>query len=294
MSPDRPAPSHVIAHLSDPHLRADGLFAGRIDSAARLRECLERVAASGERIDAVVVSGDLTATAAPAAYELLRGILEPAAQRLGAALVVVAGNHDERRPLARALTGADSDAPLDTVTTIRGLRILGLDSCRPGYHSGGLSDEQYDWLSGQLATPAEHGTLLVMHHPPLAYRSTLMQLLDFDDPGRLADVVRGSDVRAILGGHLHAPTFGALDGIPVFVAAGVSYVDDAAAPRGALLAVDGPQSWNLVEVHADQVTCTVAPARAHPSWSALSQEVLDLLAEVAGEDRRELFSRKRG
>lgn len=289
----RPPPTHVIAHLSDPHLVAgDGLLAGRIDTRAQLRKALSRVEASGERIDAVVISGDLADRGDEAAYELLRTIVEPVVERLGCALVLTGGNHDERRPMARVLHGRDTDDPQDTVTTVHGLRVVAVDSAVPGYHHGGLSDAQYAWLAGVLATPAEHGTLLVVHHAPITYRSPVMQLLDFRDAGRLRRVLEGTDVRAVLSGHLHVTSFGTLGGIPVLVAGGVSYVDDVGAPRHLLMGVDGPQSWNLVEVHRDGVVSTVVPVEQHETWPALSPAVSEFMDTVPEEDRAEVFSRK--
>src|SRR4051794_22246284 len=184
-----PAPSHVIAHLSDPHLLAgDRLLAGHIDTAAQLRKALARIEVSSESIDALVISGDLTDTGDPAAYDLLRQIVEPVVARLRCALVLTGGNHDERRPLARALHGKDTDEPQDTVTHVRGLRIIAVDSAVPGHHHGGFSDAQYAWLTDELAEAAEHGTILVIHHAPVIYRSPVMQLLDFDDVARLRQV----------------------------------------------------------------------------------------------------------
>lgn len=288
-----PAPTHVLAHLSDPHLLADGsLLHGRIDTADRLRRCLERIEGSGEQIDAVVLSGDLTDAADPAAYALLREFVEPVAQRLGAQVVWTGGNHDERRPLARELFGVDSDEPQDTVTVIHGLRVLAVDTALPGRHDGGLSDHQFDWLTGKLDEPAEHGTILVMHHPPLVYRSPWMQLLDFGQLGRLRETLEGTDVRAILSGHLHVPTFGMLGRTPVHVAGGVSYADDVGAPRDCLMAVDGAQSWNLVEVHADQVVASVVPASQQTTWPALSRAVAEHLAAIPPDDQRDVFATK--
>lgn len=297
----RPAPTHIIAHLSDPHLLAgDRLLSGHIDTAGQLRQALSRVEESKESIDAIVLSGDLTESADPDAYALLLQIAQPVADRLGAALVMTGGNHDERRALAAALFGADTDAPQDRVTYLRGLRLITLDSAVPGYHHGGFSDSQYDWLAAELATPAEFGTILVMHHPPITYRSPTMAMLDFEDPARLGRVLAGSDVRAILSGHLHVTTYGTLSGIPVIVAGGVCYVDDVGEPRELMIAVDGPQSWNLVELHAGvegeragEVVASVAPVAHHPRWPALSDAVRDYLMTVPAADRREVFSRKR-
>ena len=303
MGPPTPrlAPTHVIAHLSDPHLVAgDRLLSGHIDTAAQLRQALSRVEESQEAIDAIVISGDLTDSGDPAAYRLLLEVARPVADRLGAVLVTTGGNHDERRPLAATLYGLDTDEPQDRVTDVRGLRVITLDSAVPGYHHGGFSDAQYDWLASELATAADYGTILVMHHPPITYRSPTMAMLDFDDPARLRSIVVGSDVRALLCGHLHVTTFGALAGIPVIVAGGVSYVDDVGAPRGLMIGVDGPQSWNLVELHAarggepaGEVVASVAPVARHPRWPALSDAVRDYLATVPLNERREVFSRKR-
>lgn len=295
LSGGRPAPTHVIAHLSDPHLLGtpQRRLAGRIDTAQQLRRALDRVESSGEAIDALVISGDLADRGEPAAYELLLELVQPVVDRLGCELVLTGGNHDERAPLARVLFGVEGDDPQDRVTTVRGLRLITLDSAVPGYHHGGFSDDQYAWLASELATPAEHGTILVIHHAPITYRSPVMQLLDFDDVDRLRAALVGTDVRAVLSGHLHVTSFGTLGHVPVIVAGGVSYVDDVGAPRTLLMGIDGPQSWNLVEVHADEVVATVVPVAQHETWPALSEAVMDYMATVPPEEQREVFSLKR-
>jgi 3',5'-cyclic AMP phosphodiesterase CpdA len=276
------------------HLIAgDALLHGHIDTASQLHKALARVEQSAQHFDALVLSGDLTDQGQPEAYTLLREIVEPVAERLRAPVVMTGGNHDERRALALGLNGADTDEPQDAVTMVRGLRIISLDSALPGFHHGGFSDTQYDWLSTQLAQPAEHGTILVMHHPPIRYRSPMMQLLDFEDAPRLRAALEGTDVRAILSGHLHVTSFGTLGTIPVFVAGGVSYVDDAGAPRELLVGVDGPQSWNLIEVHADDVVGTVVPVEQHKSWPAINEAVIAYIGTVPEEQRRAVFSTKR-
>lgn len=289
-----PAPTHVIAHLSDVHLLAGGaLLHGHIDTASQLHQTLARVEQSAQHFDALVLSGDLTDRGQPEAYTLLREIVDPVAERLRVPIVMTGGNHDERRALAQCLYGIDTDEPQDDVTLVRGLRIISMDSALPGFHHGGFSDAQYDWLSKQLARPAEHGTILVMHHPPIRYHSPMMQLLDFEDVTRLRAALEGTDVRAILSGHLHVTSFGTLGTIPVFVAGGVSYVDDAGAPRELLVGVDGPQSWNLIEVHPDDVVGTVVPVEQHKSWPAIKETVLEYIASLPEEQRRTVFSTKR-
>ena len=114
------------------------------------------------------------------------------------------GNHDERAAYARGLLRQRHDGCQDRVHEVGGLRVVALDTSVPGYHHGELTDDQLAWLREQLATPAPYGTLLALHHPPIPV-PMLRGRRDhrLDDQHRLAEVLEGSDVRAILGGHFH-------------------------------------------------------------------------------------------
>ena len=162
-----PTPRHVIAHVSDPHLLADSLQYGVIDTRAHLERALGRLAAVHPRPQALVFTGDLADRAEPAAYARLRELVEPAAAAMGAQVVWVMGNHDERTAYAQGLFDSDDDGPQDRVHDVDGLRIVALDTSVPGYHHGEVTDDQLAWLADVLATPAEHGTILALHHPPI-------------------------------------------------------------------------------------------------------------------------------
>jgi 3',5'-cyclic AMP phosphodiesterase CpdA len=47
------------------------------------------------------------------------------------------------------------------------LRLVLLDTTRPGEDPGALDAERLDWLDGELAAAPGISTLLAMHHPPL-------------------------------------------------------------------------------------------------------------------------------
>ena len=188
------APRHVIAHLSDPHLIADGgLHYGVVDNVANLRRALDRLAAVRPAPQALVFTGDLADQAAPDAYATLRSIVEPAAAEMGAIVVWTMGNHDERAPFAAGLFDSADDGFQDRVHEVDGLRIVALDTSVPGYHHGELRPEQLAWLADVLATPAEHGTLLAMHHPPLPLPMLrAAELIELHDQQALADVIAGT------------------------------------------------------------------------------------------------------
>src|SRR5699024_2194286 len=107
-----------------------------------------------------------------------------------------------------------------------GTRAITLDTSVPGAGHGRLEQDQLDWLRTVLAEPSRGGSVLIMHHPPLVARTPLLRALDLTDSAPLAEVLAGSDVRMILSGHYHPPMDGAVAGIPVHVAPGITNVMD--------------------------------------------------------------------
>ena len=289
-----PAPGHVVAHLSDPHLLAGGARQyGVIDTEAGLRLALARLARLEAPPQALVFTGDLADKAEPAAYVRLREVVEPAAAEIGAEVVWVMGNHDERAAYARGLFDIDSDQPQDRVHDVAGLRIVSLDTSVPGYHHGDLTDAQLDWLAGVLATPAPHGTLLALHHPPIPIpMMPAADVIELLDQQRLADVLTGTDVRCILGGHLHYSTYSTFAGIPVSVASATCYTSDPAPLERFVSGVDGHQAITMVHVYDDRVVHTVVPVEEAPEVSGFPSDVRAQVEALSPEERRELLSRK--
>ena len=287
-------PTHTIAHVSDTHyLGGRRPLYGTVDTDRGLARALEQLERSGTNPSAIVITGDLADLGEPDAYERLKAELEPVAARMNSTIIWVMGNHDERAPFASILLGEEpSDAPQDRIYDIDGLRIIALDSSVPGYHHGELTEAQLSWLEAVLAVPAAHGTLLALHHPPIPTPVELMAIIELQDQQRLADVIRGTDVRGILAGHLHYSTFGSFAGIPVSVASATCYTIDPSAEPDTLLGVDGGQSVNLVNIHPDSVVHSIVPIGSFPQVAGFSGVVLERLAEMTPHERREAFSSK--
>ena len=212
---------------------------------------------------------------------------------LGAQVVWVIGNHDERAPYAKGLFDSDDDGPQDRVYDVGGLRIVALDTSVPEYHHGALLPEQLDWLRDVLSTPAEHGTILAMHHAPIPVPTlepaAIIELLDQD---RLAEVVEGSDVRQILGGHFHYTSHSTFAGIPVSIASASCYTTDPAPADRLVSGVDGHQAFNTVHVYDDRIVHTVIPIPEAPEVSGQPAAMREALDALSPEERREIISRK--
>lgn len=340
-----PAASHVVAHLSDTHLLAGGgpLY-GSVDTVGHLGRALASLERSTAKPQAIVVTGDLADLGERHAYRRLRSVVEPAAERMGAQIIWVMGNHDERADYSRELFGeapdspgphadaargdrsepepdakpdatatrgdrsepgsdtkSEPDAALNAVFTgpqnrvydIDGLRVISFDSTVPGYHHGDVTPGQLDWLAATLATRAPHGTLLAMHHPPIPTPLLeAMGILELRHQPELAAVLRGSDVRAILAGHLHYPTHSTFAGIPVSVASATCYTLDLSAGDRLLSGVDAGQSINVVHVYREQVVHSVIPVADTTEVTGYPATVWAAIEAMTPEERLEALSSK--
>ncbi len=290
-----PAANHVIAHVSDTHFLGGGRrLYGSITTDAHLNQALSQLEESGVNPEAIVFTGDLADLGEPDAYARLRAIVEPFAKRLGTQIIWVMGNHDERPEYSRELFDLEATGePQDRVYDINGLRIISLDTSVPGYHHGDLEQSQLDWLTDILATQAPHGTLLAMHHPPIPTPLLeAMGMLELEDQPQLADVIRGTDVRAILAGHLHYSTHSMFAGIPVSVAAATCYTLDLTAKDRLLSGVDFGQAFNLVHVYDDQIVHSIVPVGDTKEVTGFSSDNWAQIAAMTPEQRREMFSNK--
>jgi 3',5'-cyclic AMP phosphodiesterase CpdA len=290
-----PPAGHVLAHISDTHLLGEGrALYGKVPVEQRLASLLARLEACPIVPDALVFTGDLTDLGEADAYRRLRAVVDPVATRLGAEVVWVMGNHDERAAYASLLFDeGETDAPQDRVHDVRGLRVISLDTTVPGYHHGEITSSQLEWLTRVLSTPARHGSILAMHHPPVPTPLEVMAVLELHDQPALAEVLRGSDMRLILGGHLHYSTHSLFAGIPVSVAAATCYTLDLGANAERILSgVDGGQSFDFVHVYDEQVVTSTVPAPAFTEVTGFSSSYRPMIEAMTSNERREQLSNK--
>jgi 3',5'-cyclic AMP phosphodiesterase CpdA len=292
-----PRPDHVLVHISDTHfLAGEGRLYDRVDSVAQLREMLAALERTGRRPEAILFTGDLADRGEAAAYAELAALAEPVAERMGARILWGMGNHDDRAAFRSALLGGTRDeGPVDQVVWLNGLRVIMLDTSVPGEHYGELDDSQLAWLADELARPALDGTILAMHHPPIPSVLDLAISVELRDQSRLARVLMGSDVRAILAGHLHYSSTATFAGIPVSVASASCYTQDLLVPEGGTRPRDGGRSFNLVHVYPTTVLHSVVPLErtealeyvdAEQSAQRLNALGIDLAGPTGHDDTR--------
>jgi 3',5'-cyclic AMP phosphodiesterase CpdA len=240
----------TLLHLSDTHIlpNEDDRLHGA-DTLQNLRTALAHFDASGVALDGVVISGDLANSGDLAGYRRLRSVLDPWLARLGVPLIPAMGNHDVRVPFRQVmLDSSPSDEPVDYVVWIGGLRVIALDWTVPGAPYGEVRSEQLAWLAAELATPAAEGSVLVFHHPPAIEPGAQAHMMRLHEADLLEDVVRGTDVLAVLAGHVHHTLAGAFGGAFCSTAPAISYtVDPLALAAGFLRGVPG-SGFSLVRI----------------------------------------------
>jgi len=207
-------PSFLLAQLSDPHIGAEWFDD---QSVPRFAAAVESVRAVRPQPDAVLLSGDLADHATDEEYEQVRELLAP----LQTPVYVLPGNHDDRRALHRhfGVPGGDGE-PVRYSVDLGPLRLVVLDTTRPGDASGALEGDQVDWLDVELAAAPDQPTLLTMHHPPLVIGVPAWDEIGLAPADRhaLGDVIeRHQQVRRVVAGHFHSTITGELAGRGVLV-----------------------------------------------------------------------------
>jgi Icc protein len=243
---------HRVLHLSDTHVSRTGPDEDGVDGLAALRQLLYDVRRVPS-LDLVVVSGDIADDGSKEGCLAVRSAVGAFAAERGIPHIYSTGNHDRHEGFAAALgwghLGPDGapigrrasvEGVLAGVSEVNGLRVITLDSLVPGQTHGLLGRDQLEWLAAELSTPASAGSIVVLHHPPMSVDAIpYMKSVVLQEPAALGAAVAGTDVHAVLCGHLHHQLSGMVGDKPVWVSPGVITRIDLTAPKALVRGVLG-------------------------------------------------------
>ena len=244
-----------------------------VDHNARLAAAVASLNAEAPAVDAVLATGDLVNDERPAEYAVLSSLIAP----LAAPVLPIPGNHDTRDGVRAAFPDvpwADAAHASWEVVVADHVRIVGLDSTRPGDPGGEFDDEREDWLRATLATSHDGPTVLAIHHPPFRSGIEWMDRSGFVGLDRLVGVLTDHPVDRVVCGHLHRPIISTVAGVPAQV--GLSTVEHVAldlAPGAGVTLVREPVGYQVHRIAGrDMVTHTRYIDNGHqpyrPSWAA--------------------------
>ena len=194
----------LIAQLSDPHVRPDGvLYQGVVDSNAQFAAAVGHVNGLDPRPALVLLSGDLVDHGHAEEYAMLARLLA----KLDVPFLAIPGNHDDREAFRRAFAGASwlpTSGPIHYAAACGPLRVVALDVTVPGSHHGVASAERMAWLDETLGAEPARPTILMMHQPPFDTGIRYIDLYSCREGERLAQVLeRHRQVERVVCGHVH-------------------------------------------------------------------------------------------
>lgn len=207
--------SVLIAHLSDPHVRAGAAGA---ETAVGLHRALGRVLALDRRPDCVVITGDLVENGRPDQYDVLVDVVGD----FPLPLHLITGNHDDADLLSTRFAGTPHLGGGDRVTyavDYDDAVVIALHSPEPGGPGGRLGTGQLSWLDATLARRPRTPAFVCLHHPPMRTGIPFLDGMGLHDAAALGEVLGGHrQVVRVLAGHIHRAVTASFAGTVVSVA----------------------------------------------------------------------------
>jgi 3',5'-cyclic AMP phosphodiesterase CpdA len=154
-----------------------------------------------------IITGDVSQNGSDKGYKIAQEYVSQI-EALGGPVLPAVGNVDDRQRFRKNLlkeTTTEKKTPCYYSKTMDGVHIIVLDSQSPGKVTGALEGEQLDWLEKQLSNHTEP-TIIALHHPPFKLplpNGGSHTVFDLEDMERFNNIVKSSNVDAVLCGHLH-------------------------------------------------------------------------------------------
>ncbi|WP_342048769.1 metallophosphoesterase family protein [Bacillus sp. OTU530] len=214
-------------HITDTHILQDykGSLLEKMDRpngnpSDNLIKILGHVKSLSQKPDFILISGDLVHEGNASDYAYFKQIIENHVKDIP--VYTALGNHDVTAAYWEGYEGkANCTDQLFYETNINGYRLIVLDSSHDHSGIGMVDSEQLDWLTNVLKTPAENGSLVVVHHPLEAGEVKDGHALT--NSKELLDIIHGTDVIAVLSGHTHQNKLSHVSGILLSTADGSAF-----------------------------------------------------------------------
>ncbi len=194
----------IIAQISDCHVVAGGrLLFGRVATNEMLAHAIASINARVPAVEAIVATGDLVESGAPAEYVRLRAILATAT----APVYLLPGNHDDRAALRAAFPDhgyLGADGPVAYAIDRGAFSYVALDTTVPGAPHGAFDEAAERRLAALLDSRRRQTVLLFTHHPPFATGIWWMDAIGVKGGRRFAETIRRYDnIERVACGHIH-------------------------------------------------------------------------------------------
>jgi 3',5'-cyclic-AMP phosphodiesterase len=206
----------TFVHISDTHLSHDpdyGRQAERPPSYPGAAALIEAINHLPFPIDFVLHTGDVAYDPDAAAYPAARELFG----RLRVPIYYTPGNHDDPLALQHVLLGTEAISPFCYTVTVKGLRLIVLDSTGPAAPpAGSITAAQLGWLEQTLLQTGDEAVIVAVHHNPLPVGIPwLDDYMGLTNGLELHQVLlkAGARMRGVFFGHIHQNVQVMRDGI---------------------------------------------------------------------------------
>ena len=204
--------AYRILQISDIHLNQDvnGELLG-VKTNESLKAVIEHVKQHQKKMDAIILSGDLSQDGSASSYERLAAMIN----EFNLPVYFVPGNHDNQQVLRTVY-------PRDHISDKRHLifgdwQIILLDSQKPGAVEGYLDPSQLQFLRECLEKHPGHRAIIMFHHQPLKMNCGWLDNLGVKNAEAFWQVIANySNVNAVFFGHVHQESFHQEQNIPCY------------------------------------------------------------------------------
>jgi len=208
----------IIAQISDTHLALDTPDADR--RSHELALTIADINALDPAPDAIVHTGDIVHNGRSDEYARAAALLAKA----HAPVYLLPGNKDDRAKLRAAFSGRDYLAKcselIDYAVEDFSVRLIALDTLKPGANRGEFRPKQARRLVEWIAAVPDKPIAVFTHHPPfeVTVGPDRFHFETAESMTLLRDALRrGGRVIAVFGGHVHRAAAGRIGTIPASV-----------------------------------------------------------------------------
>ncbi len=210
----------IVAQITDTHIKGSGDIAyGKVDTLNFLKRNILHINKLMPRVDAVIVTGDMTDKGTSGEFAALRTELDC----LLMPYFVVPGNHDHRVNLLTAFADkaylSDCEEFVQYAVDDFSFRLIAMDTLVSMQPYGELTKEKLEWLDECLAGKPDMPTLIFQHHHPF---QSGIQFMDDQNLRNGAEEIallsRHPQVKHIACGHVHRASETVMNGIGVSIA----------------------------------------------------------------------------
>ncbi|GAD80654.1 3',5'-cyclic-AMP phosphodiesterase [Vibrio ezurae] len=233
-----------LLQITDTHLFADdeGCLLS-VNTGSSFQAVVEDIAARNPYFDAIVATGDISQDHSIASYERFANGIE----KLVKPCYWLPGNHDLKANMGSVFPSTQINE-VEHVFAGEYWQLIMLNSQVEGLPHGYLEQQQLDLLDEKLSQYPERHTLVLLHHNSLPIGSTWLDQHKLQKAEQFWNVLeKHSNVRAVVGGHVHQDFEEEYNGIKVLATPSTCIQFKANTHEFALDSL--PPGWRHLQLH---------------------------------------------